>query len=110
MSAAAKAGLYPALIMAGIIISPRAATVAGPEPEIAAKKQETMTHTMARPPFKCPTQTSASRISFPEIPAFSMMFPARMKNGIARSTNLLVEEDTSLGRLLIMVSSGLPAP
>lgn len=41
----------PRSIMAGIRTIPRAATVAGPEPEIAPKKQATITHTMAIPPF-----------------------------------------------------------
>ena len=96
--------------MAGTTITPSAATVAGPEPEIAAKKQETMTHTMASPPLIWPTQASASLISFSDIPAFSIIFPAKMKKGIASNTNLLVDADTIMGRLLITVSSGLPAP
>ena len=41
----------PCSTMAGISTAPRAATVAGPEPEIAPKKQATITHTMAIPPF-----------------------------------------------------------
>ena len=41
--------------MAGIKIPPIAATVAGPEPEIAAKKTATSTVTSTMPPFKCPT-------------------------------------------------------
>ena len=48
----------PRLIMAGIRIMPRAATVAGPEPEMAPKKQATTTHTMAMPPRRCPMQSS----------------------------------------------------
>ena len=40
MRAQENAGLYPALIMAGIMMRPRAATVAGPEPEMAAKARE----------------------------------------------------------------------
>ena len=69
---------------------PSAATVAGPEPEIAAKKQEQMTVTNARPLRRCPTQALAKAISFSEIPACSMMLPARMKNGMASSENLWV--------------------
>ncbi len=46
----------PCSIMAGIRTAPSAATVAGPEPEIAPKKQATITHTMAMPPLLCPTQ------------------------------------------------------
>ena len=82
----------PRLIMAGIRIMPRAATVAGPEPEMAPKKQATITHTMAIPPFLWPTQVSTNLISRLEIPAFAMMFPDSTKNGIARSRNLLIPE------------------
>ena len=48
---------------AGIRTAPRAATVAGPEPEIAPKKHATITHTMAIPPFLWPTQVSTKLIS-----------------------------------------------
>ena len=40
----------PRLIIAGIRMMPSAATVAGPEPEIAPKKHATITHTIAIPP------------------------------------------------------------
>ena len=43
----------PSSTIAGIRTAPRAATVAGPEPEIAPKKQATITHTMAIPPLFC---------------------------------------------------------
>ena len=82
----------PCSTIAGISTAPRAATVAGPEPEIAPKKQATMTHTIAIPPFLCPTQVSTNLISRLEIPAFAMMFPDSTKNGIARSRNLLIPE------------------
>ena len=78
--------------IAGIRTAPRAATVAGPEPEIAPKKQETITHTIAMPPFLCPTQVSTKSISLREIPAFAMIFPDSTKNGIARRRNLLIPE------------------
>ena len=82
----------PCSTIAGISTAPRAATVAGPEPEIAPKKQATITHTMAIPPFLCPTQVSTNLISRLEIPAFAMMLPDSTKNGIARSRNLLIPE------------------
>ena len=82
----------PCSTIAGISTAPRAATVAGPEPEIAPKKQATITHTIAIPPFLCPTQVSTNLISRLEIPAFAMMFPDSTKNGIARSRNLLIPE------------------
>ena len=96
--------------MPGISTRPRAATVAGPEPEMAAKKHATTTQTMARPPLTCPTQVSARWIRRSEMPAFSMMLPARMKNGMASRTNLLVDAEKIRGRLLIMVDTGCPAP
>ena len=80
----------PCSTIAGIRTAPRAATVAGPEPEIAPKKHATITHTMAIPPFLCPTQVSTKLISRLEIPAFAMMLPDNTKNGIARSRNLLI--------------------
>jgi len=82
----------PCSTIAGISTAPRAATVAGPEPEMAPKKQATITHTMAIPPFLCPTQVSTNLISRLEIPAFAMMLPDSTKNGIARSRNLLIPE------------------
>jgi len=41
--------------------------VAGPEPEIAAKKQLTIIQTIAKPPFLCPTNDLASAINLSEI-------------------------------------------
>ena len=82
----------PCSTIAGIRTAPRAATVAGPEPEIAPKKQETITHTIAIPPFLCPTQVSTKSISLREIPAFAIIFPDNTKNGIARRRNLLIPE------------------
>ena len=82
----------PCSTIAGISTAPRAATVAGPEPEMAPKKQATITHTMAIPPFLWPTQVSTNLISRLEIPDFAMMFPDSTKNGIARSRNLLIPE------------------
>ena len=82
----------PSSTMAGINTAPRAATVAGPEPEIAPKKQATITHTIAIPPFLCPTQVSTNLMRRLEIPAFAIIFPDSTKNGIARSRNLLIPE------------------
>ena len=71
-------------------IMPRAATVAGPDPEMAAKKQATRTQTIATPPRRWPTQASARWMSLREMPEASMILPPRMKKGMASSTNLLV--------------------
>ena len=53
----------PRSTIAGIRTAPSAATVAGPDPEIAPKKQATITHTMAMPPLLCPTQVSTNLTS-----------------------------------------------
>ena len=90
MSAIANGALNPASTIAGIRIAPSAATVAGPEPEIAPKKHATMTQTIAIPPRLCPTQLSINLIRRLEIPAFAIIFPARMKNGIANNNVLLI--------------------
>ena len=88
MRASEKDGEKPDAIIAGIRTAPRAATVAGPDPEIAPKKQETMTQQIAMPPLLWPTRLSMNRTSLPEMPAFAMIFPDRTKNGIARRRNL----------------------
>ena len=61
----------PRSTIAGTRTAPRAATVAGPDPEMAPKKQATITHTMAIPPLLCPTQVSTNLTSLLEIPAFA---------------------------------------
>ena len=80
----------PDSIIAGTSTAPRAATVAGPEPEIAPKKQATITQTMAIPPLRWPTQSSIKATSRVDIPAFAMIFPDSTKKGIARSRNFAV--------------------
>lgn len=82
----------PSSTMAGIKTAPSAATVAGPEPEIAPKKQATITHTIAMPPLLCPTQVLTNLMRRLEIPALAMIFPDKTKNGIASSRNLLMPE------------------
>ena len=87
----------PRLIMAGIRMMPSAATVAGPEPEIAPKKQATTTHTMAMPPRRWPMQLSMNSTRRVEMPALAMMLPERTKNGIASSRNLAMPLYTLVG-------------
>ncbi len=66
------------------------ATVAGPEPEIAPKKQATITHTNGN------TASSVSHTGIYEFnktfgnSGFAMIFPESTKNGMARSKNLLI--------------------
>ena len=69
----------PSSTIAGIRTAPRAATVAGPEPEIAPKKQATITHTMAMPPLLCPTQVFTNLMRRLDIPAFAIIFPDNTK-------------------------------
>jgi len=84
-NAAAKPAEYPFLFMAGIINVPIADTVAGPEPDIAAKIMHDKVVTMARPPMINPTRLSAKERILFDIPPCSIKFPARIKNGIAIS-------------------------
>ena len=66
---------------------PTAATVAGPEPDTAAKNMQTKTVTMAKPPVMRPKntlQTSRIRRDTPPAPIKS---PAKMNKGIARIGN-----------------------
>ena len=51
---------YPRSTMAGMLIMPMAATVAGPEPLMAAKNMQVRMVAMAMPPYMPPTTSSAS--------------------------------------------------
>ena len=87
--APAKPGVYRWRTMAGIMIDPMAATVGGPEPEIAAKNMHASTVTMARPPYVRPMMgMKMATIRF-ESPPCSMIPPARMNKGMAISGNEL---------------------
>ena len=66
-------------------MAPMAATVAGPEPETAAKNMHATTAAMPSPPGKSPATASERSVSFLEIPPLLMSVPARMKNGSASS-------------------------
>src|SRR5699024_399145 len=77
--------------IAGIIIPPTAATVAGPDPEITAKNIEVITAAMAKPPVNLPTNTLAKSNNLLEIPPFPIISPAKIKNGIAIKAKLSVE-------------------
>ncbi len=90
ISAVASALSYPTSIMAGMISGASAATVAGADPEIAAKKQALITQTAASPHFLCPTNVWANSMSRFEIPALPIILPPKIKNGIANKTNLLL--------------------
>ena len=87
--------------MAGIMMLPSAATVAGPEPEIAAKKQQVMTPTIANPPVIWPTQTSANLIRRLETPAASISSPARIKKAIAISGKLSAPSTSCDARICV---------
>src|SRR5699024_8081966 len=81
--AAAKPGLYLCSFIAGIIKEPIAATVAGPDPDIAAKNILASTVTIASPPVIKPISTLARFNSLFEIPPVLINTPARRKKGIA---------------------------
>ena len=82
--AAAKSPSYLRSFIAGIMKDPMADTVAGPEPEMAAKNMQANTVTMARPPAMKPTRLSARFTRRLEMPPLHMSAPARMKKGMAR--------------------------
>ncbi len=60
-------------------IEPMATTVAGDEPEIAAKIMQAKTEAMASPPLRCPTQATAKRMIRRATPPVDMNDEARMK-------------------------------
>jgi hypothetical protein len=73
---------------AGIIILPMAITVAGEEPEMAAKNIHAITDAIARPPVNLPTKSFITLTNLPEIAPSAMILPARIKNGTPRRTKL----------------------
>ena len=66
-------------------IGPIAATVAGDEPESAAKIIHARTPAIAKPPRRCPTNAIEKRMIRCATPPVDMKDDARMKNGIASS-------------------------
>ena len=77
--------LLDALLSAGAVgyLIARNATVAGAEPEMAPKKAQVATMTMAKPPVKCPKRESPRLTRRLERPPPSIRAPARIKKGTA---------------------------
>ena len=75
--------------MPGIIIPPIATTVAGPEPEIAAKNIQAHTVTIASPPAFLPKRELKQSTRRREIPPLPINSPAKQKSGIANKEKLL---------------------
>jgi hypothetical protein len=69
--------------MAGIMISPMAATAAEPVPAIAAKNRDVTIVTMPNPPVNRPVNTLARSIRRLEIPPFPITSPANVNKGTA---------------------------
>ncbi|SMX79133.1 hypothetical protein BI49514_01366 [Brevibacterium iodinum ATCC 49514] len=88
---------YPLRMSAGMRIAPIAATVAGPDPEIAEKKNAEMIVTAARPWRRRPKMRNARSTSRCEMPVYCMTIPARMKNGIASSVPELIDGNITDG-------------
>ena len=70
------------------MILPMAITVAGEEPEMAAKNIHAITDAIARPPVNLPTKSFITLTNLPEIAPSAMILPARIKNGTPRRTKL----------------------
>ncbi len=77
-------------------MAPTANVVATDEPETAAKIMQVSTQVMGRPPCTPPTMLLANSTSRREMPPVSIRLPARIKNGIAASGNLLIALNISL--------------
>ena len=65
------------------MIEPIATTVAGDEPDTAAKSAHAITPASASPPCQWPTMAEANAIIRRATPPWVRKLPARMKNGIA---------------------------
>ena len=80
----------PARTIAGSRIAPIATTVAGDDPETAAKSAQASTPARPSPPWKWPTIEVAKRIIRLATPPWVRKLPARMKNGIAMISNFSI--------------------
>ncbi|OQC74013.1 MAG: hypothetical protein BWX44_01216 [Spirochaetes bacterium ADurb.Bin001] len=76
--------------MGVINTSPRAAAVAGPEPETAPQKMQAITAAIANPPRRLPVSNIKKRAMPSTIFDLSMSTPASIKNGIATRGNLAI--------------------
>ena len=85
MTPAAKSLEYPTWRMPAITMEPMATTVAGEEPESAAKSIQANTPAIARPPGRWPTMAMEKRMIRCATPPVDMKDEARIKKGIARS-------------------------
>ena len=70
------------------MMDPMATTVAGEEPEMAAKKIQARTPAMASPPGNHPTRAFMKSMRRRAMAPLVMMEPATIKKGMARRTNL----------------------
>src|SRR5512133_3033182 len=82
-------------------MAPIAKVVATDEPDTAAKIMQVSTQVIGRPPWMPPTMLLANSTRRREMPPVSIRLPARMKNGIAASGNLLIELNISLTEMSI---------
>ncbi len=88
--------------MGGIIVAPIAETSATVEPEMPEKMYSATTTAMARPPRIQPTSACARCTERTAMPPVSISMPAKMKSGIASSTN----ESTAWWICCMMMVSG----
>ena len=82
--------------MAGTIIAPTAATVPGPEPEMAAKNVQARIVVMPRPPYMRPTSILATSMICRVILPYSISEPATTKQGMASSVKILMPSNSEL--------------
>src|SRR4051812_22416285 len=87
MTPAPKRAGKPCRIIAGSTMEPMATTVAGDEPDTAAKSAHARTPASPRPPAQWPTMDEANAIIRLATPPCVRKLPARMKNGIAMISN-----------------------
>ena len=73
-------------------MEPMATTVAGEEPETAAKRAQARTPDRARPPCQCPTMEVAKLIIRWATPPWVRKLPAKMKKGMAMISNFSMPE------------------
>jgi len=90
------------LTISGYIMLPMAMTVAGPEPDRAAKNAQARITTIAKPPRILPTSASQNSVSRLEMPPSDIRLPPRINSGIA-----IMEKELSAVKIFwLMTVSG----
>src|SRR5699024_1381436 len=109
---------YPRLTNNGMAIAPIAATVAGPEPEIAPKNKQVIITAIGNPAVLLPKKYANKLKSLSDIPPFAIIIPDNINKGTAnkvveskddtRFLNIKLKETGISGMIIGTVMTVIP--